>query len=269
VRPEQGARLALATAAVLLSVISIATISYDHQLSRRVTASLGTNDLNWVDDFGFEDVAVLQTPLSDRGHTTGQLFWNRSLTRVLRMPGAAEVDAYGSKLTQVADDGRILASGRVVTTPLLVQEGASTAELDGAKLIARKANTALWKVDGVARMSLLLTGRHADGWLGTRSELTIWPTASGPRVGVVRMTLTAPRALEKAALIELRGPSLQRVIRVEPGATRVLRLNVTARRPWRLQLRPRRQVILTDGRTVGVLASMPRLVAGDSRTRKR
>lgn len=254
------ARVPLALVAGALAALSLGAVSYDLDASRRTHRTFVGADAtpSWVDEHRLGSVAILQTPFSSRQQISHQLFWNASLDRILRMKDASEVDAYGSTPTRIANDGRILAGGRAVVSPLLVEEYSSWAQLDGATLARREQSSALWTPNGTPRMAVLLAGRYLDGWLGARTRLTIWPGADGHRAGVVRMILSLP-AGAPTTTIDLTAPSGSRSVVVRPGRPTPLAVPFDTTTPLTITIQPRTPLLIDGARLVSAVASRPRI----------
>jgi hypothetical protein len=258
---------ALATALAVSAVISFFSVRYDADVNNRAMRTYSASgNSRWVDDAELGSVSVLETPWSDRAQISHQLFWNRSLTRILRLPfDTEEVDAFGSVPTRVTDDGRLVAAGRTVSEPLLVQEYASWALLDGATLVRRTVSTSLWKPSGTPRLKLLLAGRYLDGWLGAQNRLTVWPGGSTSRAGVLSLTFTLPPNAP-ASTLDLTAPGVSRAVRLGPGASRTVRIDVNTRRPWTLVVRSRAPFSLSDGRFAIAQLSPPAFIGAEAKT---
>jgi hypothetical protein len=265
--PRRAVPLALAAAFVVYGVLTAGAVAYDRDIGGRVERTfVAGGDPRWVDHAGLGPVSLLQTPWSDRQQISNQLFWNRSLTRILRMPvDTAEVDAFGSVPTVVTNDGRIVAAGRTVREALLVQEYASWALLDGATLVRRTISTSLWKPFGTPRLKLLLEGRYLDGWLGAQNRLTVWPRATGARTGVLTLTFSLP-SNAPASTLNLTAPGVSRAVALEPGSRRTVKLDVAARRPWTLVVRSRKPFSLSDLRFAVAQISPPVFVDDGAKT---
>ena len=238
-RPRLGVPVALGLGIAVLAATSAAAVSYDIALSARVSRTFVGGGPGWVDAAGLGHVSLLQTPYSSRAGISEQLFWNRSLSRILHLPESTEVDAYGSVPTRIAADGSIVAAGRTVREPLLVQEYASWMALEGARLVERVPGSALRAPSGTPRVAMLLAGRYLDGWL--RRAQPRHRLAQGGRASQ-RNAQPHPRPSSGTppVTLDLRGPGLTRVVRIAPGQQRTLTFAVHARRPWTLSLRPRR-----------------------------
>jgi hypothetical protein len=265
--PLRASPVALATALLVYGALSAGAVVYDRDIGGRVERTFAAaGNPRWVDDAELGDVWVLQTPWSDRMQISNQLFWNRSLTRILRLEDdTAEVDNFGSVPTRIATDGRVVAGGRTVRHPLLVQEYTSWALLDGATLVRRTISTSLWRPSGTPRLTLLLAGRYVDGWLAAQNRLTVWPRATGPRTGTLTLSFSLPTNAP-ASTLDLTAPGVSRVIRLAPGSRRTVRLDVDARRPWTLVVHSRAPFSLSDGRFAVAQISPPVFVDGRAKT---
>jgi hypothetical protein len=266
--PRRGTPLALAAAFLVYAVVAAGAVAYDRDIGGRVERTfVAGGDPRWVDNARLGPVSILQTPWSDRQQISNQLFWNRSLKRILRMPtDTAEVDAFGSVPAVVRNDGRLVAAGRAVREPLLVQEYASWALLDGAQLVRRTVSTSLWRPTGTPRLKLLLAGRYLDGWLGAQNRLTVWPRPGGPRTGALTLTFSLP-SNAPASTLDLTAPGVSRAVAVSPGSSRTVRIDVKAtRRPWTLVIRSRAPFSLSDGRFVVAQISAPVFVDAAAKT---
>jgi hypothetical protein len=259
----QRRSLALPVTLVLAGGVLVATslgaLRYDRIQSERTKLTFGETDQSWVDHTGLGPVSVLQLPYSSRVQISSQLFWNQSLTSLLRMDDASEVDAFGSRVVSVARDGRVLVGEEAVRGPLLAEEYASWAALEDARLVRRTINTALWLPHGHARLSLLLAGRYFDGMLGAESRITVWPGPTGRRSGEVVLRLRLPGGTRPSP-IDVTAPGLRRTVTVPAGGATTLRLPVDTRAPWTATLRARRPFFVSGNRLVAAVADPPRFV---------
>jgi hypothetical protein len=253
-KPRLGTPTVLAVAIAVLAVATLAEGEYDAALSRAAFRTFGGAGL--VDGKQLGHVAVLETPYSSRQQISAQLFWNPSLTRILKMRDSSEVDAFGSTPVRIGPDGRIFANGRAVTSSLLVEEYASSAKFDGAVLVDRTVDTSLWRPAGTPRLAWLAIGRYFDGWLGSFSDVTVWPRADGPRRGTLRLVFSLPTGMPVTTL-DLRGPGVRRVVHVAAGSPQVIEIPAVVQAPWRIHIRTRRPFLADGGRLVSVHAKVP------------
>ncbi len=265
-RPRLGSGVVLGLALLFVCATSVAAASYDVDRSARAMRTYFPDDVRWVDHAHLGDVAVLETPGVPRATISGTLFWNTSVTRVLQMPQTDDVDAFGSSPTRVRRDGVIVADGRPFVGPLLVEEYADYAQLEGARLLERTISTSLWNPTpgSTPRLVMLANGRYLDGWLGWVTRVTVWPGASGRREGTFCMTLRMPQGVH--ATLDLRGPGVRRAVALAGGSAKRLALPVDTSVPWRLTVKARRPIFLADNRLVSAMSSPPRFVDGKAST---
>ena len=263
-RPRTALPITLVATGMVLIALGAGALRYDATQSERTKLTFGDPNQSWVDASGLRDVAVLQTPYSSRVQISSQLFWNTSLVEILQMDDSSGVDAYGSRAVSVDRDGRIRADDEIVRGPLLVEEYASWAVLEDARLVRRTINAALWSSPDAPRLSLLLAGRYFDGMLGARSSVTVWPDADGRRTGTLVLPLSLP-ADWPAAEISITAPGVERSVVVPPGGRVVLRLPVETTGPWTAELRATRPLLASGSRLVACLAGIPRFVEAPDR----
>src|SRR5205823_2013388 len=114
--------VALAGAFAFSGSLSLAATSFDSQIARGVRANDIPADLQWVDHTGLKHVTLVEAPGSIAPHALEALWWNESLDRELTLPGEKPTDHFGgSARAHVARDGTLVAQGRAVRGPLLVQ----------------------------------------------------------------------------------------------------------------------------------------------------
>ena len=160
-------------------------------------------DPSWVDQAQLGDVTMLQSFSGGRGNTLQELFWNRSITRVALLPGAAKFDSFRTERVRVADDGSLTVNGRPLAGPLLADIYGSTVRLQDARVVGRSQTATLWLPDrsAGARLRLYAIGRYSDGWLAKSGAIYVWPSVPGQRVsGWVSMRLTASRLVGAATI---------------------------------------------------------------------
>jgi hypothetical protein len=237
-RPGVGTPAALAIALVLSALAAAGATSFDLRNTQRVRAAHLPADSSWIERAADGPVTLLRTPGAVRTESLEQLFWNPSVDRVAVLPGAVRLDGFQADRADVADDGRIAVAGRPVRETLLVENRQSWVELRGARPIASTASYTLWKPTGRTRLSLLLAGRYADGWLAPSGRVTVWPERAGePIRGSLRVALSAPHAAGELTLtFESAGHRSVRVA-IPGGTTREVVLTVCSQAPWRARFR--------------------------------
>lgn len=258
-RPRGAAVVLTVVALAVLVTVSAAAVAAD---ARRTTGAraLFASDTRWVDEARLGDVSVLVTPGTLRAAVSSALFWNRSLTRLLQMRGTEVVDAFGFTGVTVGRDGTLLANGRAVTGPVLVQEYASTTDLDAARLLRRDPGSSLWQPAGPVRLVAQTHGLYLDGWLSwPQSTVRVWPRPDGAREGVLCLDLRQPP--EVGGTLLFAGPGIERTVQLRSGERRMFAFPVTVRRPWQLKIGATRP-LASGSRFVSALSERPRFVEG-------
>jgi hypothetical protein len=258
-RPR-GVIVALMLTLVTLALASAGAVAYDIERSGFARDVFVGADARWIDAHGLDHVAGVLTPGSLQPAVSERLFWNRSLSSLLRLPGADPPDEFGSTDVRIRPDGTLTARGRTVqASGLLFDEYFSRVQLDGATLLESTAGASLWHAGSSARVAWMLEGRYLDGWLAATNQLTIWPAGDRPRRGTLYLRLRLPSGAP-AQRLQLRAAGDERSLTLEPGQTRSVSVRVVAKRPWRLVLVPRSPFVISGGRFVGVILDAPRFV---------
>ena len=210
VRPP-FAPAALAVVAVLLASIALGAWSLDARYAQRARETYFPADARWVDRAGLDDVTIVNTPGSRRELTLEQMFWNRSITRLVRLRRAGAPDVFAAPRLRVGDDGTLFLQGRRFAGPLLINEFAVQAELSGATSVASTRLFELWKPTGTPRLRMLVGGRFYDGWLANSGYVRVWDSP-----GRLVLRLSLPAGAEETRLA-LRAPGVERTVVVAPG----------------------------------------------------
>jgi hypothetical protein len=258
-RPRLGTPVALGLALLATGVASAAAVTFDVQNTAAVKRAFLPVDPSWVDRAGLGDVTMLQSFSGGRGNTLQELFWNRSITRVGLLPGAAKFDSFRTERVRVGDDGSLTVNGRLVAGPLLTDIFGSTVRLQDARVVGRSQTATLWLPDGSGRPRLRLyaIGRYSDGWLAKSGVIYVWPRVRGRRVsGWVSMRLAASRLAGAATITFQFAEHSQRTVRVRPGRPQLLRVPLCAAKNARVTYRSKK-VTLVGVRAVTVRATAP------------
>jgi hypothetical protein len=223
-RPRLGTPLALALAIFATAAASAGAVAFDVTNTSATMRTYLPADPSFVDRSGLEHVALLQSWGGRRAPALEQLFWNRSIDRLLLLPGAGPVDAFHSDRVTVGEDGALLVRGMQFRGPLLVDGYGSYVRVRNADLVAQGPVSALWAPSGAPRLELYAVGRYYDGWLADAGAVYLWPATTGEKLsGWLSMRLTAPNGPRVTLRFELPGGK-KTSLHLPPGATR--RLNV-------------------------------------------
>ena len=184
-RPRLAAP-ALVAVGALLAAVAAGAWTLDAKYAGNARASYFPDDARWIDHAGLDDVTMVNTPGSRRELALEQMFWNRSVTRLVRLRGAGSPDVFATPQARIGDDGTLFVAGRPLRKPLLVNEYAVTAEFAGAESVRATPLFELWKPLGTPRLRLLAGGRFFDGWLANSGYVRVWKT---PGTLVLRLAL--------------------------------------------------------------------------------
>ena len=231
-RPRRATGIAVGLALGACALSSAGAIAYDHALSHRVRANVVPGNPSIVDAAGLGDAALLQSPYGDRGFATDELFWNRSLTSLVLLPGAQPTDAFAVGRAQIGGDGSVLVGGKPLDQPLLVDSYGATTRFRGAREIGRTRLYRLLEPTGRPRLALYVPGRYFDGWLALEATMRLWPAeVDGRLAGRLDFSLALPAGADPVQ-VRLRYAGGQRTIWVKPGAGSPVSLPVCSSGPW-------------------------------------
>jgi hypothetical protein len=251
------AHVAVVATLVASCAVSVAAVSFDRVVVRSVRATYLPPDARWIDHARLGPTTLIQTPATPHARAHEQLFWNRSLERLLFLDGASGIDAFGSPRVHVAADGRLVSGGRTVRGPLAISNFAVRARLVGAVAVARGAEYELWRPLGTPRMAMFVGGLYHDGWLANGGHITLWPARDGRVEGTLRLPLSLPAGTRRTVL-QLSGPGVSRRVVVRPDHRRVLDLRISHKGPWTLNFHTNHPGYLQpDQRPVSVQALLP------------
>jgi hypothetical protein len=216
---------ALAVAACMASAALAA--SYDFRYDAAVRRDYLPADKSWVDHSGARNVALLYGYGQPR-EGLEQLFWNRSVRRVLLMPGSPPPDDFAVGVVKIADDGSLRANGRPLAQPLLVDGGRAVVVLRGGRKVAASQAYALWQLTGHPRLARYFNGWYRDGWLANSGSFRIW----GRHIsGRIRFAVRRD-AGEEPGFLAIRAPETSSASRIAPGTTRTIEITACAQHRW-------------------------------------
>ncbi len=232
-RPRLATGAAIAVALLLCAGFSAAAAIFDTENTTSARRSFFGPDRSWVDSANVGEVTLVRNVDGQRGPAFQQLFWNRSVKRLVLMPGATIIDPFRADAVDVARDGTLVVAGRRLTGALLMDEHAVAVELTGAEKVGSAPGFSLYRPVAQPRLSLLFNGHYFDGWLAPTGGVTLWPRPGRSRVaGTLVLELEAP-ATETMSTVRLRLPGARALdVQVPPRAATAVRLPVCADGPW-------------------------------------
>jgi hypothetical protein len=255
-RPRIATRLVLALTLAACAGATVVEVSFDRTTTARVRDLYLADDPSWVDHSGVSNPALLVAPGRLRTDTLDQLFWNRSLQRVLLLPLATPPDAFHVEQTSVAVDGTVLTGGKPVHGPLLVDGYASTLRLRDARVLGTAPTKTLWQPAGRTRLELLALGRYHDGWLDPNGTVMYWPARHAFSGWLSFRVSAAGTAGTSTLTLRTRSGARIKVISVRPGHPQLVRLPVCAAGTWQI-FYSGRPIGSLDGRAVSVRTTTP------------
>jgi Dolichyl-phosphate-mannose-protein mannosyltransferase len=243
----------LAAAFAASASLSLAATSFDSQIAHGVRANDIPADLQWVDHAGLGRVTLVESPGSIAPHALEALWWNESIERELTLLDEKPTDHFGgSARARIARDGTLVAHGRAVRGPLLVQTVGSQVGFENATLVRRGPGFQLVRPNGPARISILANGLFQDGWLATSGTITVWPDASGVTDGTLHLVVGLPRG---ARPVPLRFGSQTLVVR--GGEKRVVDLRLSGNGPQSVRWSTDQGSFASGYRRVSVVSTAP------------
>jgi hypothetical protein len=231
--PRAAARFALAAAVFVGASTWVLASVFEHHSAAVVRASLLPGDRSWVDGAHVGDVTMLRGFQSDRTDVFEQLFWNRSVDRMVALPGAQRLDPFSMPDVTIGRAGLLAVGGKQLRGPLLVDESGSTLALRGGRVVASSPQFELWVpgAGGPARLDSYFAGRTQGGLLLPLSVLELWPRGDG-LAGTVRLDFTVPKGGPGIDL-RLTIPGGRRSVSIASGTTKQVVLDACTTGPWR------------------------------------
>jgi hypothetical protein len=251
--PRRVANVVLPSGVALFLVLSSYSVFgaiRDH--SRATLAQTGASDPSWIDDeigsgsnaaFLYGGTADLVSEAQVMWQTE---FWNRSVGTVLTLGPPEPAPLPESPATFDAANGRIALGPRSQGIRYMVVP--ANVQLAG-RLLAEQGRLALYRIESPTRLSTLLGGVYADGWMGSDAALTHYAQPSPTmrlRIHVSRERWRRPSApgQVRIKLGLLGAPNGQPTIRsvtalktftIRSGAARSFTLP-TPKSPFRLEI---------------------------------
>ncbi|MDP9491210.1 MAG: hypothetical protein M3P42_03280, partial [Actinomycetota bacterium] len=258
-RPAIRNSVVLSVALAASVAASVGAVAFDNRNSASVRAAFLPAERSWVDRAGLDGVTLVRGPDGIRTEALEQLFWNRSVDRVVLLPGAEEVDHFQSSALTVGSEGSLRSEGRPLAGPVLVDGYGGTIVLADAERVAASQSYTLWRTHGAARMALYLAGRYSDGWLAGIGRIYLWPeSAGGPIARRVSLTLTAPPGA-KGMTVRFQEPGKRpRDVRLVAGQPEKVVLDVCSRGAWHMTYSSSVRGFV-DSRVVSAQSTEPRV----------
>jgi hypothetical protein len=230
---KRGALPVLAVALVTSVVVLAASASWSGSLSRDVRARSLPADMSWIDHAVDADATMLVTGPAPRGAALATLFWNPSITRVVRLPQAPNVDQLHDPVVRVQRNGRVLFRGRPLRSPVVVESPLLlSVDLANARPGGSNVTTRLWLPDGDVRLASTTSNRAPNGMILHSGAIKVW-SGSARVEGWVEVPVLVPATLGRTTF-RLGNVKLGHVTRVTlaAGTSRVVRVAACGAAPY-------------------------------------
>ncbi len=231
-----GGRLVGATSSALAA-------SFDHGNALRVEREFAGSSPAWIDSLDVREAPLLWAKNGRAAVAHETLFWNRSVNRVVLLPGAKPFDNYATTAGSIDEDGRLLDGDEPLSGWVLVDGYASSLSfVDGVPLGDVEGLT-LYRFDTTPRLSTAFEGRYFDGWLHPIGQLSVWPSGQDAHVsGRVALTVEAPAdgpdrtlTLSTPELTATQQPATDLRVTIPAGEERTITIDAcTVAGPWHL-----------------------------------
>jgi hypothetical protein len=259
-RPRIATPAALALAVCFSTAASALAVDFDRRNTSGVRDAFLPAEPSWVDRARVGEVALVRG-LGLKTDAMEQLFWNRSVERVLLLPGAEPFDSFGAETLSFAPDGALFAGRQPVRSALLVDDWATRVELRGAVAVASSPGFRLWRPVGTPRLALFVPGHYRDGWLALRVGLNVWAPPGRTLAGRFSFVVSAPEYLPAPVRLRVQaGDRRLPEFRIRPGASRAVQVPVCGGSAWSGVLLADRGIVLGN-RVVSARATPPRFKA--------
>ncbi len=250
------APVAVGAALFFVGASSVGAISFDHHVATSVRRDYLPTDARWIDHAGLGPSVLIQTPTTPHARAHEELFWNTSLEDVVFLDGATGIDAFGSKIVRLRDDGAMTVGGRPIRKPFAISNHGVRAQFRDAVRVARGNDYELWRPLSTPRMTMFAGGLYHDSWLSQSGNVKVFPAPNGRVDGTLRLVVWLPEGTEPTRVV-FRGPGIERAVVVRPLHSQVLTFRARSRGPWKLRWLTKRPGYLGDGRPISVQAAMP------------
>ncbi len=250
------APVAVAAALFFVGASSVGAVAFDHHVATSVRRDYLPADARWIDHARLGPTLLIQTPATPHARAHEELFWNTSLEDVLFLDGATGIDAFGSKISRLREDGAMTVGGRPIRKPFAISNHAVRAQFRGALRVAAGNDYELWRPLSTPRMTMFVGGLYHDSWLSQSGNVKVFPAPNGRVDGTLRFLVWLPKGTEPTRVV-FRTPGYERVVVVRPLEKRLLSFRARSRGVWKLRWLTKRPGYLGDGRPISVQAATP------------
>lgn len=216
--------VSLAAASTLLGLAT----SYGAELSTVARHNFIPADMHWIDNAAPGEKTLVVVGNASKAGSLANLFWNTSVTHVVRTPGAYKIDWLDDPVAQVGATGVLRVHGKPVRGTVVVSEDPyALVVLAHASPLATAGPITVWHTSGPARLGILLYDRMLNGAALHVGTIRAWQTG-----GWLEIPVGAPLAARVPATVLFRNRTLHMVVHVPAGGRTLARIRVCARNGW-------------------------------------
>jgi uncharacterized membrane protein YphA (DoxX/SURF4 family) len=221
-------RLALVGAFATSLALLVAASSWSAILTKEGRDKYLPADAGWVDHADHGTATMLVVGKAWNGQALGTLFWNPSVSRVVRMPHAAKVDWLDDPRVHVDTSGTVHLSGKPLTGDVLVQPApASAVVLRDARAVQSFDVQTLWRPLNAVRLAVVMNNHFPNNRVLHSGGVEVW-SGKPEMAGWIVLRVGAPADLGTAHVF-FGG----RQVSVPAGQTRTVRVRACGSAPWK------------------------------------
>jgi hypothetical protein len=201
-------RAAPALAVIVVLALASGSVAASHEIEQRSQVererTFAGVSPSWIDESGGDEVLLLLSGQRFWPSTWETLFWNASLTRVVRFPGVQSPGAVPQEVARPRPDGRLATrAGRLVDAPYVAAP--SGIEMVGEPVATQPASfedegMTLWRVTPPLRLSARIAGLDPNGDLYGNESATVKVFACGR--GQLELTLLGKQGAETRIFVD-------------------------------------------------------------------
>jgi hypothetical protein len=185
-RPRVATPLLLGLALAGSAAAMAEATSFDYLNSRIKVHVYLPAERSWIDGEQLGPATLLEAAGSHPTDGEEQLFWNRSVRSVALLPAGSPPDRLAATQLRIDARGALLAHGRPLRGPLVIDGFGSTVLLHDARVVAAAPHDRLWLPRADARVRLYVIGRSESGWLWRSGRIMYWADRPGLLIVPVR-----------------------------------------------------------------------------------
>jgi len=256
--------LVLSASSSLLMLLG--AVTWSAGLARDARSRYLPADREWVDHASSGDATMLVVGAAWRGHALATLFWNRSVTRVVRAEHGAKIDELESPVADVSSSGRLTIGGDALYGRIVTESSPlSTVSMLRARSVEEWGPATLWQLDGSAHLGAIVSNRLPDGRIRPHGNMRVWGGSQAMK-GYVVVEASAPIVVGDATIVF--GDVNHHVrARIPSGRSMTMRVPVCTSAPWIGGFTASPIRVTPDGQWRSIVLGVPKYVPDASACR--